>query len=301
VLVFRKVTIKVKIRLSSLIFVVLFSLTSAWSQTPRVAILDSANTRHFFELHYAACSPPASYTLGAEEYQRYFRGWEHVLQTNNISYRIFHDADVVNGSLADFDLLILSNTVSLSDDQEKTIAAWVRRGGKLIATFGSGYKDVVTDVHQLDQLKLQKGGTDGLHQLWKDPLSKLFTTLAFVPAVDVQITRYEGPTVGLAGQLNNGVLPYGASGNLLVQRPFDFWRAYAFLMVPGYSKPAPAILSADAAHGRVIYFSFAPEYLVSKEFDLPSAFSCPDGQNWAGRSTQLQILMRDTVLYLLNS
>jgi len=272
----------------------------AWSQTPRVAVLDSANTRHFFSLHYPNCAPPVSFTLGAEEYQRYFRGWEYVLQTNNIPYAIIHDADVESGRLDNYDLLILSNTASLSDAEEKAIDHWVRRGGQLIATFGSGYKDVVTDLHQLDGLKLQKGGTSGLHQLWKDPLSKLFTTLNFAPGIDVQISQYAGPTAGLLGQLTNNILPYGASANLLVQRPPEFSRAYGFLIVPGYSKPAPAILLNDAAHGRVIYFSFAPEYLVSKEFNLPANLPCPDGQNWAGRSTQLRILMRDSVLYLLN-
>jgi hypothetical protein len=289
------------VRLLLLFFAGQAMLTMAWSQTPRIAILDSANTKYFFSLHYPACTPPSSYTLGAEEYQRYFRGWEYVLQTNNLPYTIISDSAIENGTLNRYDLLILSNTASLGDSEEKAIDQWVRKGGQLIATFGSGYKDVVTDPRQIDQLKLQKGGTSGLHQLWKDPLNKLFTTLLFSPGIDVQITRYTGPTGGLLGQLANNILPYGASGNLLVQRPPEFSSALGFLIVPGYSKPAPAILSTDAAHGRVVYFSFAPEYLVSKEFNLPANIPCPDGQNWAGRSTQLRILMRDTVLYLLNN
>src|SRR5262245_10211275 len=124
--------------------------TPVWSQSSRIAILDSANTRYFFGLHYPACSPPVSYTLGAEEYQRYFRGWEYVLQTNGRPYVIVYDADIEAGRLENYDLLILSNTASLSDAEEKAIDQWVRRGGRLIATFGSGYKDVITDAHQLD-------------------------------------------------------------------------------------------------------------------------------------------------------
>jgi len=274
----------------------------AWSQTVRtVAILDSANTRYYFGLHYPACSPPASYMLGADEYQRYFRGWEYVLQTNSIPYTIIHDADVTNGSLDNFGLLILSNTASLSDSQEKEIDRWVRGGGRLLATFGTGYKDVVTDLHQVDELKLQSGGTSGLHSLWHDPLSKLFTSLNFAPGIDVRISSYSGPTAGLSGQLNNNVLPYGAAANLLVQRPENISNAYGFLLVPNYSKPAPAILLTSPASGLVLYFSFAPEYLVSKEFNLPANLPCSDGQTWAGRSTQLRILMRDAVLFLRNN
>ena len=44
----------------------------------QVALLDSAVTKRFFGLHYPQCSPPTSYYLGANEYQRYFRGWEFV-------------------------------------------------------------------------------------------------------------------------------------------------------------------------------------------------------------------------------
>src|SRR3989442_260881 len=102
------------------------TMQNSWSQSARVAILDSANTKLYFGLHYSSCLPPASFTLGADEYQRYFRGWEYVLQTNNISYAIIHDLDIVTGQLGQYNLLILSNTASLSDDEEKAIDQWVR-------------------------------------------------------------------------------------------------------------------------------------------------------------------------------
>src|SRR5206468_2340866 len=164
--------------------------------------------------------------------------------------------------------------------------------------FGTGYKDVVTDIRQLDGLKLQNGGTSGLHSLWHDPFSKLFTSQAFAPGIDVLISSYAGPTAGLLGQLINNVLPYGAAGNLLSSGNQD--NAYGHLIVPNYTKRAPAILRTDAGRGTVLYLAFAPEYLVSKEFNLPSTLPCPDGQNWSGRSTQLRILMRDAVLLLLS-
>jgi hypothetical protein len=271
------------------------------ARVPQIAILDSAYTRTYFSLHYPPCSltPPLSYYLGAEEYQRYFRGWEYVLQTNGMPYTILDDADIENGALRSFDLLILSNNASLSDDEEKAVAAWVRKGGRLIATFGTGYKDIVADPRQADGLKLQKGGTFGLHELWHDPLTKLVTTNLFSPGIDIEITNYSGPTAGLLGQLPGNVLPYGALANVLVQRPRNDRSAYGFLMVPGYSRPTPAILLEDVAAGKVLYFAFAPEYIVSKEFDLPASPSCPDGQNWTGRSTALRILMRDSVLFML--
>jgi hypothetical protein len=195
----------------------------------------------------------------------------------------------------------LSNNASLSDAQGKSIERWVRNGGRLLATFGSGYKDIVElDPRQIDGLKLQKGGTGGLHQLWKDPLAKVFSSSNFAPSSDVRITQYAGITANLQGEIVDDVLPYGAQSNILVQRPSGLDRLYGTLIVEGYDKPAPAILVSDVARGKAIYFAFAPEYLVSKEFNLPSSPSCPDGQNWAGRSAQVRILMRDAVLSLLD-
>ncbi len=261
----------------------------------RVAVLDSAYTKEFFRIHYPPCSPAvSSFYLGAEEYQRYFRGWEYVLQTARMDYQIIHDCDVTREGLAPYRLLILSNTASLSDSQIKAVKYWVeKKGGRLLATFGSGYKDIDFDTSEGD-LSTREG--PGLHDLWGDPFSALFSTFSFDPAVDVRITRYEGPTACLDGQLVNDVLPYGAEGNLLVEQPDN---ALASLVIENLNESQPGILTNRFGKGRVVYYSFAPEYIVSKEFGLPAPEACDDHQNWAGRSDKLVILMRCTINYLL--
>jgi len=260
----------------------------------RIALLDSAYTKEFFRIHYPPCSPPVSFYLGAEEYQRYLRGWEYVLQTASLDYQIIHDGDVRKEGLAPYRLLILSNTASLSDAQIEAVQKWVKKGGRLLATFGSGYKDIDFDASEGDLSTRE--GRPGLHELWHDPFSALFSTFSFDPAVDVRITRYEGPTACLCGQLVDNVLPYGAEGNLLVEQPDS---ALASLVVENLNESQPAILTNRVDHGRVVYYAFAPEYIVSKEFGLPASETCDDGQNWAGRSEKLQILMRCTINYLL--
>src|SRR5439155_6800357 len=104
---------------------------------------DSAYTKEFFRIHYPPCSP-GSFYLGAEEYQRYFRGWEYVLQNASLDYQIIQDGDVTWNGLAPYRLLILSNTASLSDAQITAVKRWVKKGGRLLATFGSGYKDIIS-------------------------------------------------------------------------------------------------------------------------------------------------------------
>ncbi|HWZ29699.1 MAG TPA: hypothetical protein VNX18_00090 [Bryobacteraceae bacterium] len=273
-----------------------------------VAILDSSiNTRAFFQAHYRNCSPPVSFFLGADEYQRYFMGWTYVLSHpgsgSPIPYDLIHDADVTDQTLSKYKLLILSNTASLSDDQDKTIQHWVGQGGRLLATFGAGYKSTATDPALTDNLKPAEGHTSGLHDLWHDPLSTVFGSnpLNNGAGTDVQITNYFGPTAALAGKLGGNILLYGAESNILIHRPENFPGALGFVVLKAATlpHPEPAILLEQHAQGLIVYYAFAPEYLVSKEFNLPAFPSCPDGQNWSGRSAEGRILMESTVRYLL--
>jgi hypothetical protein len=269
-----------------------------------IALLNSSeNTAEFFERRYGMTCEDAEGTsfLGRAEYERYFSGWKYILegQLHNQEFLAgdvpngdpdeydwveFDDADLTNGSLnnEEIDILILSNTASLSDAQEKAVQHWVLKGGKLIATFGSGYKDVITDGKQDDGLKLQKGGTGGLHNLWHDPLTKAFGTQSItpddpiLPGIDIAITKTTGPTAGVAS-----ILSYGAEANLLVQRQEHFKNAYGFLTFTpagSWTRSQPAILSVKASKGHVVYFAFAPEFIVSLAFDL--AGHCADDDNY---------------------
>ena len=278
-----------------------------------VAILDSSvNTRAFFAAHYPACNPPASRFLGADEYQRYFRGWTYVLNHPSnppapIPFDIIHDAQVTDQTLSQYKVLILSNTASLSDDEDQTIQKWVIHGGRLLATFGAGYKSTIFDPRFVDNLKPAEGHTGGLHDLWHDPLSTVFGSdpLNNGAGTDVLITQYVGPTASLFGQLNGNVLLYGAESNILVHRPMNFPGALAFVILKNAAldHPEPAILLEQHAQGLVVYYAFAPEYLVSKEFGDTTVgipLSCPD-VSFAGRSTEGRILMEGTVRYLLSN
>ncbi len=273
-----------------------------------VALLDSVNTKNFMDYWYQpACATPTYYL--DEEYKRYLLGWEWVLMNEGISYQIVHDEDITLDGLAGFKVLVLPNTALLSDEQTRAIHQWVIRGGRLLATFGSGYKDLAADPRQEDGWKKQKGGTFGLHQLWHDPVSKAFSTYWIDSGVDIKITRYEGPTDGLKNlqvlPLKNDVLPYGAEANILVNRPANYPGVLAFLIIdnPDWKANSPAIISTRQAKGLVVYFAFAPEYLVYKELEasenLPQGWPrCDDGQTWKGRGQQVWPLMADTIRYL---
>jgi hypothetical protein len=285
-----------------------FGATALYGAESPVAILDSSiNTKAFFAAHYRNCDPPDSVFLGADEYQRYFLGWTYVLHNPQngaaIPFDLIHDADVNAEALSSYKLLILSNTASLSDDQQKAIEHWVTQGGRLLATFGSGYKSTITDPMLPDNLRPSNGGTVGLHDLWHDPMSKVFGSDALNngAGTDVRITQYSGPTAALAGKLSSNILLYGAESNILVHRPLSDTGALGFVILKGASldHPEPAVVLERHAHGLVVYYAFAPEYLVSKEFNLPAFPACPDGQNFSGRSLEGRILMEGTVRYLL--
>jgi hypothetical protein len=291
------------VRYLYLVIIAVLTASSSYAAAADVAILDSAYTREFFRRHYAGCFAPGFYLPDGQEYQRYFRGWEFVLQEMGHPYEIIGDGQITDAGLSRFSLLVLSNTASLSVEQTRAIHDWVHRGGRLLATFGSGYKGITSDRHEIDGLKAQKGGTFGLHELWHDPVTKVFSSTAFGGAVDIQISRFEGPTAGLEALLAgmNGVLPYGALANILVHRPPQAKDVLAWIRLAASDTVTryPAIIDNDAAHGRAVYFAFAPEYIVSKEFALPAFPACDDGQSWLGRSQFLRVLMRNTMTSLL--
>jgi hypothetical protein len=264
--------------------------------TNRIALLDSATTKRFFGLHYPPCSPPNSYYLGADEYQRYFRGWEFVLQRFGFDYDIVYDDDIANGALANYRVLILSNTAALSIAEMSPIVGWVRGGGRLIATFGSGYKSDRFDPNQADRLALSQS----IPLLWGDPFTTTFSTSSVTTSgVDIHINGYYGPTAGLANQLVNNVLHYGANGNLLMLPAVRRSVTLATLIINNPQwQSQPAILGQTQDRGVTVYFAFAPEYLVSKEFGLPAPEQCPDGQVWAGRSHEGMLLMESTLRFM---
>ena len=285
--------------------------------TPRIALLDSSvNTANFFDRHYFHCNDdalhPGNLHLGREEYKRYFLGWKYVLdgeQTNDdfglaglrnmpapfthYDYQIIPDTGLTDGSLDSFDILILSNDVSLDDAQDKAVQQWVLKGGKLIATFGSGYKDIInTDPSLTDTMKLQSGGTGGIHQLWHDPLTKAFGTQSITPedpnfpGIDVLISKTFGPTDIAGWTAGVTKLSYGAEANLLTQRPENFRDALGFLTfnpADSWTRSQPAILDVKASKGHVVYFAFAPEFIVSLAFDL--AGHCDYDGNYPGFGT----------------
>jgi hypothetical protein len=266
----------------------------------KIAILNSANSRAFFALHYAECagsSVPGGSLGGGAEYERYVRGWEYALTGYDINWSPIDDDDVSEAGLEKVDLLILANAVSLSDDQMKAIERWVRRGGRLLATFGSGYKDIVLDARQDDLLKLQNGGTGGLHNLWRDPMTKLFSNNSLGLGVPfVRLTRPFG------GWVAGTEVPYGFLANMLVQRPEARDDVYGFLVFDpaSWNRPAPAILINRASRGLVVYLAFAPEFAVALENNLPRYCGASGVGHYTASANAAATLMRSAVEFLID-
>ena len=289
-----------KVVLGVMLLMVAISVRPEIGQTAdvKIALLNSANTSTYFPARYQTghCDSGGN-MLGEREYERYFRGWKYVLDGNQFkpldldgsayNYDIIFDDDITDPAklnTSNYQILILSNTAILTDDQSRAIQQWVLKGGRLIATYGSGYKNIIPDDKALkDGLKPQSGGTFGIHQLWHDPVSRSFgTDERFLgdpnrPSVHVRITKSFGPTD--PWEISDD-LAYGADANLLTPRPELFRDALAFLTFD-YTPPPPsdavmtlekkmypAILLTKMSKGQVVYFSFAPEFIVALEFDL---------------------------------
>ena len=268
-----------------------------------IALLYSDHSRTFFERYADCATKTPGATLGnGDEYSRYVDGWRFVLGNLSAATTMIHDADLTEAGLAPFRVLVLANAVSLSDDQMKDVETWVRGGGRLLATFGSGYKDIVVSA-PLEDLKPQRGGTGGLHNLWRDPLNKLFSSNSLELGVPfVKLTQPDAPpTDNLAGLRPGNLLPYGFLANMLIQRPAARDDVFGTFVFDAERRgPAPAIMINRASKGLVVYFAFAPEFAVALENNLPR--SCSSGTGvYTESASAATSLMTSTVLFLLGN
>jgi hypothetical protein len=263
----------------------------------RIALLVSERTDAYFQSTYgqSACEMYSWWLERGDEYKRYYLGWKDVLDNAGMNYEIIYDDGTNPLNLEGIKVLILSNSFWLDDGRTKLISEWVRKGGRLLATFGSGYAGMEGDF--------LKGGTNGLHELWGDPSHRLNSSFYHGnPFVKVQITGTGGPT----GVLNPGlVLDYQFMANILIQRPDSSTDAvFIFNDLPS---GRPAILSRRHAKGTVVYYAFAPEYLIALANDV--AGHCPNDTRYPASYTRaviwdiaagLRPLMVSTLKYLLN-
>ena len=317
----RRRTVMKKFVLGMIVALASFGASVASAQ--KIALLDSDNTREFFRRRgYSLCGPGSNH-IGELEYERYFRGWQYVLMGQTSNHLVKDSAGaallptvsdgfdgfdgkwgILKDKMNEFDIteavlksrgtevLILSNLAGMTVEETREIKQWVLGGGKLIATYGSGYKDLIENPHDplgADPLKSQKGSTGGLHELWHDPWTRAFGTQAFDPdpGVNIRVLKNIGPTA-ISGW-ESTVLSYGAEANLLVPRPEHFRDALAFLQLtpnPDSKKVYPAILLTRMSRGTVVYFSYAPEFIVALAFNL--AGHCPLDGNYPAASPDWQ-------------
>ncbi len=290
----------------------------------QIALLDSARTRAYFGAHYAYCdlSTGDPNAIGADTYKQYFQGWQVVLEQMrqaspgdaSLAYSIVDDDFIVTGlARSSYRVLILSNNIALSSAQTDAIRNWVAAGGRLLATFGSGYEPGESNQDSGKPLK------NTLQQLWGDPASKVVSSgsLGMVPpvpgayppgSVEPLITRLEGPTASICrfyDPVNNTCPPYlgpyqlltgyGDLANMLVQRPENNPGVYGYfafannLLIydPGniwpdtqYDKPLPAVIASPHRRGWAVYYAFAPEFIVGLEYDV--AGHCGTDPNYPG-------------------
>lgn len=278
--------------------------TKAYAETFDVALLDSeTNTANFFQAVYGSTFCEDGVHLGRLEYRRYWTGWKYFLDNEEIRYKVLSDSELKPDTLAfyQFKVLILSNNYWLDDYQSKIVAEWVRRGGKLLATLGTGYQGV--------DGSFQKGGTNSLHQLWGDPSSKVYS----ISGPSVQITKGTGPTKAFAAGTNLGWM---ADANFMRERSADHRSVYGILNITGETSTPPAVIYSKYSKGAAVYLAVAPEFLVALAFDTAAtadtAGHCPGdgnygsqwdfngGNAWFGYGSGNPYLLMKSVMNFLN-
>lgn len=236
---------------------------------PQVAILKSEYTRHWFiygPIYHGMVKP-----WGIDEFNEYWGGWDEFLNTIGIKHIIISDSDIERGELSGIKLIILPNVAAMSEKEVQNIRAFVRRGGSIIATFGTSWLD--------EHGRIWDGGRFALWQLWGIPVSKDFG----MHVTSIYISMRSPVTADIdVGTM----IDYGANANILESKGSARTLVSAFLVddsqqVTDYA----AIVERNTGGGRVVYFSFSPEYVYSI--------------GWAKGNLNMMLLMSNALTYCL--
>jgi hypothetical protein len=233
----------------------------------RVAILKSDYTLHWF-INGPAYHPGEPW--GEVEFNKYWGGWDKFLNDIGIKHIIISDSDIERGRLSGIKLIILPNVAAMSEKEDNAIKDFVRDGGSVIATFGTSWLD--------ERGKIWDGGRFALWQLWGIPVTKEFGM--FVPSI--YIAKLSPVTSGIAIGAD---VAYGANANTLETKEPILPRAsiVAFLVDSSGSVTDHAAIVERGLRGKVVYFSFSPEYVYSL--------------GWA--DTDMKLLMSNALTYCL--
>ncbi len=76
-----------------------------------------------------------------DDYVTHVRGWEKVLLENQLAFTIIPDSKITEKHLEKFSCIILANTACLSDEQCSLLLNYLKKGGRIIATFETSLYD----------------------------------------------------------------------------------------------------------------------------------------------------------------
>lgn len=111
--------------------------------------------------------------------------WEYFLLNNKIKYEVLRDDDISSDDLSDFDLIILPETHSLSDDAFQNLTEYIQNSGSVWMLGNTGEMDAKDKVRQKSFIEVILGAS-----LVKESVKNKFSTSLFF-TVDELITPTE--------------------------------------------------------------------------------------------------------------
>ncbi|MBO3804320.1 MAG: beta-galactosidase trimerization domain-containing protein, partial [Candidatus Brockarchaeota archaeon] len=212
-----------------------------------IAILKSEYTRNWF-INGPAYHPGEPW--GEDEFNMYWQGWAKFLDSISAKYTVIGDSDVENlWTLLRYKLVILPNVAAMSRKEVKNIELFVKGGGGVIATYGTSWLDEKGNI--VDR------GRFALWELWGIPVTKEFG----IHVKSIYVSRRSAVTEGIAV---GSFIDYGANANTLMPTSKGACSVSGFLVDDdGKITSHPAIVERRNCLGRVVYFSFSPEYVYS--------------------------------------
>ncbi|PTX61830.1 beta-galactosidase-like protein [Melghirimyces profundicolus] len=174
----------------------------------RVALLWSDSTAN----HYQSTSEETDFTRGEDRLTEWqqgdargsFMGWYDALSRSRILFDVIDEASIGDGSFQRYDLVILPESSCMSEEEAGHLEAYVRRGGKLIASFDTAFYDeegtrrpqpLLADVLGLKEVVgILPSRFDHMETEWGDPLLKGMDQ-SLIPAPSLSVRGKPSPGV----------------------------------------------------------------------------------------------------------
>jgi len=203
--------------------------------------------------------------------------WEYFFLNNKIKYDVILDDNISTGALSDYDLIILPETISLTDDAFENLTEFLNDGGNLWLLGNIGERNQNDKQREKSFSEFILGS-----EFMKIPSKNNFAAnLNFV--MDELIVPNELLNSKLLLSFRRNIYATTANRNSFL---LGYFESFDYSK---YNNPTTGILATTFGRGRVLWFGFQIDQLIGKEDQKNFNLFFYSALNWLSNTPNVQL------------